>query len=69
MGIVISPTAAQIADLIIKANSRAMKGLGLLGYLRKMGQVAAALVDIRSMLNENSRSRSRRDFMAARWNF
>jgi len=52
MGIVISPTAAQMADLIVKANSGAMKGLDLLRCPRKVGRVAAALVDIQSTLNE-----------------
>ena len=42
----------QMADLIVKANLGAMKGLGLFECPRKVGRVAAALVDIRGTLNE-----------------
>lgn len=34
----------------VKANCRAIKGLGLLGYPKKVSLVVAALVDIRSTL-------------------
>lgn len=52
MGIVSPPTVEQMAHLIVKAFSGAMKGLEVLGYSRAEEQVTAARLAIRNTLNE-----------------
>ena len=47
MGIVVSPSENEIAKLIVKANSDAMRGLEVLGWERKVNEVEEAIHSIR----------------------
>lgn len=51
MGVVVSPTEIEMAKLIVKANSGAMRGLEVLGWERNVDGVEQALSSIRDALN------------------
>ena len=53
-GIVVSPTDTEMADLIVKANRGAMKGLEILGCTRTADRLAEALCSISDTLNVES---------------